>query len=227
MPLVFDLDDTLYDESTFVDSGFHAVAAMLAGRLDATVDDLHMRMRVLLAEHGRGAVFDLLLEEHGAASPALVQECVAAYRAHEPDIRLADPVRTMLERLAPQRLYLVTDGDPDVQARKILALGLSSYFVETYRTWAFGRESGKPSLHCFELIRAREGCEWADLTYIGDDPSKDFVSLRRIGARTVRVHTGRCADVVAEPGFDAELHVTSVTDVPALLGIDGPGAQDG
>lgn len=227
MPLVFDLDDTLYDESTFVDSGFRAVASMLAGRLDTSSDSLHTRMTELLQEHGRGAVFDLLLGEHGVVNPALVQECVAAYRAHEPDIRLADPVRAMLARLAPQGLYLVTDGDPDVQARKILALGLSPYFVESYRTWAFGRAAGKPSLHCFGLIREREACDWTELTYIADDPRKDFVNLRRVGARTIRVHTGRFAEVVAEPGFDAELHARSVTDVPALLGIGLAGPSGG
>jgi len=220
MILVFDLDDTLYDESAFVDSGFRAVASMLAPRLDTSSDSLHARMTELLDEHGRGEVFDLLLGEHGAANPALVHECLATYRAHEPDILLPDPVRAMLGRLAPRGLYLVTDGDPDVQARKVAALGLAPYFVETYRTGAFGRAAGKPSLHCFELIREREGCEWPDLAYVADDPSKDFVSLRSAGARTVRVHTGRFAHVEAAPGFDAELHVDSVTQAPAVLGID-------
>lgn len=222
MILVFDLDDTLYPEATYVDSGFAAVADMLGPRLGSPPADVHGRLNELLAQHGRGHVFDLLLAEHGVESADLVRECVDAYRAHSPAIALGDDVRVMLECLAGlpgQRLYLVTDGDPDVQARKIAALGVAPLFTGIYRTWAFGRDAGKPSLHCFELIREREQCAWADLTYVGDDPSKDFVGLRRVGARTVRVHTGRCAAVQAEPGFDADEHVDSVTDVPALLGI--------
>ena len=219
MPLVFDLDDTLYDESTFVDSGFGAVAAMLESRLGISATVLHDRMRAVLREQGRGRVFNVVLAEHDADDPALVAACVETYRTHEPAIALHPDVRAMLEELAPRGLYLVTDGDPDVQARKIAALGLAPYFVETYRTWSFGREAGKPSLFCFDLIRTREGCAWADLTYVGDDPSKDFVKLRAMGARTVRVHTGRCADAPAAPGFDADEHVAAVTDVPMLLGL--------
>lgn len=223
MPLVFDLDDTLYDESTFVDSGFAAVAAMLESRLGVSAAILHDRMREVLDEQGRGRVFDVVLAEHANADPALVAACVETYRAHEPAITLSAGVRPMLESLAHRGLYLVTDGDPDVQARKIAALGLAPYFVETYRTWSYGREAAKPSLFCFDLIRTLEACPWTDLTYVADDPSKDFVNLRAVGARTVRVHAGRCADVVAAPGFDAEEHVAAVTDVPMLLGLV-PGA---
>jgi putative hydrolase of the HAD superfamily len=225
--LVFDLDDTLYDESAFVASGFAAVAAMLEDRLTTPAADLRARMLDLLAEHGRGRVFDLLLAEHGvpdADVAVLVTACVETYRTHRPDITLAPGVRAMLSSLAASgdvAVYLVTDGDPDVQAGKIAALEISPYFRECYRTWSFGREAGKPSLHCFELIRSREDAEWADLAYVGDDPSKDFVGLRAAGARTVRVHTGRFADADAAPGFDADLHVADVTDVPALLGFTG------
>lgn len=219
MILVFDLDDTLYDESTFVESGFGAVARMLAPRLEVPPHVLQARMRELLRDHGRGRVFDLLLAEHGDIDPALVEECVRAYRGHVPDIALAPGVREMLAGLTHEHLYLVTDGDPDVQGRKIAALGLEPYFVEMFRTWSFGPDAGKPSLHCFTLIRERENCDWPDITYVGDDPSKDFVSLRAVGARTVRVHTGRCADAVADAGYDADEHVAAVTDVPSLLGI--------
>jgi putative hydrolase of the HAD superfamily len=192
---------------------------MLESRIGLDAAALHARMREVLREQGRGHVFDVVLAEHGTADPALVAACVETYRTHEPDIDLSPDVRTMLADLAPHGLYLVTDGDPDVQARKIAALGLAPYFVETYRTWSYGREAGKPSLFCFDLIRTREGCAWADLTYVGDDPSKDFVKLRAMGARTVRVHTGRCADAPAAPGFDADEHVAAVTDVPMLLGL--------
>lgn len=223
MILVFDLDDTLYDEATFVDSGFDAVAHLLSPTLGASAHELHERMRDLLAEYGRGQVFDRLLDEHAVADPDVVAACVAAYRSHIPAITLAAPVRDMLAALSArpgQPLYLVTDGDPGVQGRKIEALGLAPYFAETYRTWSFGRAAGKPSLHCFELIREREHCSWADMVHVADDPSKDFVSLRKVGARTIRVHTGRCAAVEAAPGFDAAQHADTVTDVPTLLGID-------
>ncbi len=220
MIVALDLDDTLYDEATFVDSGLGAVAGLLAPTLAVCADAVHDRLRRLLAEHGRGRVFDLLLAEHGIDDARLVAECVTTYRTHVPDIDLLPGVRGMLADLAAVvPLYLVTDGDPGVQQRKIDALGIEPYFAAVYRTWAFGVDAGKPSLRCFELIREREGVPWAQVAYVGDDPSKDFVSLNRVGSTTVRVHRGRCADVVAEPGFDARLHVGDVTQAPAALGL--------
>jgi len=217
--LVFDLDDTLYDERSFVESGFAAVAAFLAPRIGRDTGDLRSRMVQLLDSDGRGRVFDQLLSESGVEDADLVAACVAEYRGHKPAINLAPGVRHMLEGLTDYRKYLVTDGDADVQARKIAALRLAPYFIETYRTWVYGIESAKPSLHTFELIRARESCEWAEIVYVADDPSKDFVSLRAAGAATVRVHSGRFAHATAAPGYDADLHVSRVTEVPALLGL--------
>ena len=221
MILVLDLDDTLYPESTFVDSGFAAVAQHLSPILDVPAVELQERMRALLAEHGRGQVFDLLLTGLGVPEPdtrALVPTCVEVYRTHEPTIALSPDVRDLLEELSARYpLYLVTDGDPDVQARKIAALGLSPSFRECLRTWTFGREAGKPALTCFELIREREGAAWTDLVYVGDDPSKDFVGLKRVGARTVRVLTGRCRDVVADEDHEADVSIPDITRLGSVL----------
>ena len=223
MIVVLDLDDTLYHEATYVDSGMRAVAAFLAPRLAVPPDALADDLRRVLARDGRGAVFDTVLAERGVHDDALVAACVEAYRAHSPQIALRDDVRAMLVALAPYGPYLVTDGDPGVQQRKIDALGIEPLLAGTYRTWVYGRDAGKPSLHCFELIRERTGVSWAELAYVADDPSKDFVSLNGVGATTVRVHRGRCSNVVAAPGFDALLHVDDVTQAPAALGLDLPG----
>lgn len=224
MLLVFDLDDTLYDEASFVDSGFRAVADMLTPRLGADPDLLTARMHALLVEHGRGRVFDLLLAEYGTHDPALVTGCVLTYRSHEPRIALRARVEAMLRGLAAagHRLYVVTDGDASVQRHKAAALGLDQLVIAVYPTWERGLDAAKPSLACFELIREREGAAWSDLVYVADDPSKDFVGLNAVGATTVRVHSGRFAGAAAADGYDARLHVGDVVEVPALLGLTDP-----
>jgi putative hydrolase of the HAD superfamily len=77
--------------------------------------------------------------------------------------------------------------------------------------------AGKPSLNCFDKIAAVEGCALGDLVYVGDDPNKDFVSLRANGATTIRVHTGKYKDSKALEGFDAEFHLLQVSSLPILL----------
>ncbi|HEX2953991.1 MAG TPA: HAD family hydrolase, partial [Bacillota bacterium] len=64
MVLVFDLDDTLYEELTFVKSGFRAVAGFLQERYGIPAQpSLELMLQKL--EGGRGRIFDDLLLHHG------------------------------------------------------------------------------------------------------------------------------------------------------------------
>jgi putative hydrolase of the HAD superfamily len=71
---VFDLDDTLYEERTYVVSGFRAVAGFLSDRFGV---DFHESLEWMLAElekAGRGRIFNRLLVERGLYSARLVRE---------------------------------------------------------------------------------------------------------------------------------------------------------
>lgn len=209
---IFDLDDTLYDEASYVRSGFRAVARWGEERFGQSAAESLAEMETLLAREGRGRVFDEWLR--GRAS---VREAVKVYRHHEPEIELAANAASLLDRLAGKPLYLVTDGHKIVQAKKVAALGLAGRFRHCYLTNRYGRSAAKPSLRCFDLIREREKTEWADLVYIGDNPAKDFVALNRVGAHTVRVLTGRHAEDAAAAGYEARHRITSLDELPALL----------
>lgn len=218
MILIFDLDDTLYDESSFVTSGLDAVArhgedayGWNAGRsLDFMLD--------VLEREGRGRVFDRWLESHEQWSKTRVAECVNIYRHHRPNLELFPAARLVLDRYRGQvPLYLVTDGHKIVQKNKVDALGLSPEFRRVLITHRFGIRHAKPSIHCFELIRQAEGCRWADMVYVGDNPSKDFVNLKPLGALTVRVQTGGHRNVVARPGYDAQISIPDLDALPEVL----------
>jgi len=221
MILVFDLDDTLYDESQFVRSGFASVSRFLAPALGVSEGNLFARMCLILEKQGRGRVFDAIMAEHNESGAPSVSKCVEVYRDHTPTIELTNEVRECLRILSKHfPMYLVTDGDPDVQKRKIAALRLDQYFNGFFPTWSYGLEAGKPSLSCFNMIRQIENVSWREITYVGDDPHKDFVSLRMVGARTVRIHTGRFANITAAPGFDAEIHISSFPEILEVLGVE-------
>lgn len=98
MITVFDLDDTLYEERTFVESGFRAVAQLLSPRFDMNAGSIETRLLAVLDSNGRGRVFDEVLNELGVGSGALLQECVEVYRSHEPLIHTYDGIREMLAR---------------------------------------------------------------------------------------------------------------------------------
>ena len=114
-------------------------------------------------------------------------------------------------------LYLVTDGNKLVQSKKIESLGLGPLFKRIFITHRFGLDAAKPSLKCFEIIRKLENVTWSELVYIGDDPNKDFINLKKAGAVTVRVMTGRFSDVKKGQEFEADWQIESLGELPAIL----------
>ena len=213
MILIFDLDDTLYDELDYVHSGFNAVSRWGHDKLGIDHDLSYKLMLKLLETHGRGKIFDLWLRRK-----YLAKQAVNIYRHHTPQIELWSEARTVLEGYSGKiPMYLVTDGHKVVQAKKIEALGIKKYFCRTYITHQYGIENCKPSIYCFDLIRQKEKCDWSDLIYIGDNPGKDFVNLNKCGAKTVRVLTGQHQHVVAKIGYEANQRISNLCELPNLL----------
>ncbi|MGD1003088.1 MAG: HAD family hydrolase [Minisyncoccia bacterium] len=211
MVLIFDLDDTLYDENAFVKSGFKAVARYVSGVTGISEKKLYLRELRLLALYGRGKIFNTLLEEHSVLTHKNVRKCLSIYRKHRPNIALYPGVRDLLKELSCySRLYLVTEGNTLVQTAKIRALGIRHFFNKIYITNRYGPKAAKPALYCFEKIKRLEKCNWSDVVYIGDDPNKDFVALNRVGACTVRVHSGRFATTKAKQFHGARYNIKDI-----------------
>lgn len=216
--LIFDLDDTLYDERQYVASGFKAVADFGACRFGWDADASFESLIRILESHGRGKVFDIWLKDGGVRGKAITQAAVRQYRAHEPRIALNEQAKYLLPSIYDRYpLYLVTDGHKEVQARKIKALGISKWFRKMYITHRYGRSRSKPSSYCFNLIRAREHCDWPNLVYVGDNPEKDFVRLNALGAKTIRVLTGVHRHRLAAPGHEARWVLGDLSELPNTL----------
>lgn len=187
--VIFDLDDTLYPELGFVESGFRAAARFLEERRGVDRGASLAGMRGILARDGRGAVFDALLRERGIWSEDLVRALVCVYRGHRPAIRLYPDVRPLFSILRGNGLLLglVTDGIGSVQRGKIEALRLPPLLDAIVCTDELGREHWKPSPVPFRVACELLGVEPRDAAYVGDDPSKDFASPNALGMLTIQV----------------------------------------
>jgi len=218
MVLIFDLDDTLYEEMTYVAGGFRAVALYGKEVFNWDASNSYDFMMTHLQTHGRGKVFNEWLRIHDCYSAALVAKCVNVYRRHQPKISLF-PIARQLLALYRGRcpLYLVTDGNKEVQKKKIDALKLESIFQRIFITHSYGIRHAKPSLYCFERIRHTERCLWSNMVYVGDNPSKDFINLNVAGAFTVRVSTGLHASDLAPLGHDARVTIPNLRSLQGVL----------
>ncbi len=210
MVLVFDLDDTLYDEITFVDSGFRAVSKYLHDTHDVCKQKSFSFMLDHLRDHGRGKVFDELLTMIGLHSKKNVKACLFVYRTHKPKIKLFDDAQRCLLRCKDLPRYIVTDGNKCVQKSKITCLGLYNQMKFCYVTHQHGIHNAKPSPYCFLKICEREKVPPGQVFYIGDNPNKDFVGIKPLGFKTIRILRGHYKDLVLSNQYEADYSINSL-----------------
>jgi putative hydrolase of the HAD superfamily len=215
--LIIDLDDTLYDERSYVLSGFQAVAEDVSRRF-AHVDaqGLYAGMVAELGRHGRGRVFDRALADVGvSADRHLVDSLVATYRSHRPRIALWPGVADALSDLArDHRLAVITDGLPLMQRLKADALGVSSLVEVVLYCWE--HDAPKPDPACYVEALRRLDVRPAEAVVIGDNPGHDMAAARAVGCRSIRLLTGRFARQ-ADGGFPPDAWAPSFLDVATIL----------
>lgn len=210
--VLFDLDDTLYDESAFVTSGFRTVAAHLADRFGVDKQEAFSAMMAVLTTEGRGKVFDRVLERYDLYSSQLVTELVNLYRSHFPEISLYPDVWPTFQTLRKCgiRLGIITDGLHVVQKRKVTALGLEELVDIIIYTDELGQDHWKPDPAAFKRAVVMLGVQPVEAVYVGNDPVKDFGGPNSIGM--VAVHL--CRNGIPEVCHcEAGLHINALTQI--------------
>lgn len=210
--IVFDLDDTLYNELDYVRSGLANVALDLEPIIKISSNEIYQALLLSLAE-SRDEIFDRVLKKYDAWNDELLQQCVSSYREHTPNIKLSNEVQNLIQTLAEDFiLYVVTDGHAGVQTMKLKTLGLidNPAIKKCYATYALGNEYAKPSPKCFEMICENEQCNPEDVVYIGDNPDKDFIGIRPLGFKTIRLMQGQHSHKEVVPEADGEIKVADL-----------------
>jgi putative hydrolase of the HAD superfamily len=188
--VAFDLDDTLYPEAQFVAGGFEAAGRLLDGEAGLPPVAAAVFLDVL-AREGPFRVLDSGLARLGIPrDDALVARLVAAYRAHAPRIGPYPGAWDLLAGLreAGVRTAVVTDGPPDVQRRKVAALGLECRIdLVAYARDVDGACHPKPDPGAFRWLERATGLGGPAIVYVGDNPARDFPPAEACGWRTVRV----------------------------------------
>ncbi len=220
--VVFDLDDTLYDEVEYCKSGFHACAEFL----EETLEDL-----------SSGEIFDVLWEQfckgnqtltfNGALEKLeipynddLIEELIKTYHEHKPEIKLPKDSLAILKKLRKKyTLALLTDGFLPAQRLKVQALKIEKFFSYIVYTEELGRNFWKPSPEGFENILHTLEIQPENAVYVGDNEKKDFIAPNRLGFHTVQVirdahiHTSESQ----REGYAANYVIKRISLLPDLL----------
>ncbi len=221
--VIFDLDDTLYDEVEYCRSGFAAVAEFLAGRDGTPTAGL---IFATLWDHfvtgNRSRTFNAALDELGVGyDQRRIGELIDVYRNHVPEIELPPDSRDVLAELSTRyTLALLTDGFLPAQQLKVQALGIERYFASIVYTEQLGRDCWKPSPAGFEKVLEILNARPDSAVYVADNEKKDFIAPNRLGFVTVqllrrgRICTSACP---GESGGAARHVIHQISQLPALL----------
>ncbi len=220
--VVFDLDDTLYDEIDYCRSGFTAVAEFVANLPGApTAERIFGYFWKQFAAGNRTKTFNIALEELGIDyDEKLINELIKVYRNHIPKITLPADSRDVLGQLKGKyALALLTDGFLPAQQLKVQALGLEKYFKCIIYTEQLGRNCWKPSPTGFEKLMETLNAKPETMAYVADDQRKDFIAPNKLGFLTIqlirpaRIHTESCKHA----GGAAKYVIHKISELPGLL----------
>lgn len=218
--IVLDLDDTLYLERDYARSGFAAVGEHLRERLG--LEGAGERAWEHFEQGRRGDLFDRILSEGGVEpEPGLVQELVAVYRSHRPAISLLPDAVDFIQRAQAdgRLLALISDGPLAAQSAKAEALDLGRWFDPVILTDAWGRVFWKPHARAYQAVMDQHGRPADQHVYIGDNPTKDFHSPRRLGWNTIRVRRPQGEHAAAEATSDEGQPQHEARDLDAVAAL--------
>jgi putative hydrolase of the HAD superfamily len=220
--VIFDLDDTLYDEIDYCKSGLTCAAEFLAGLPKfPPVQQIFDALWKQFTAGNRKKTFSAALDELGIGHDNnLIEELVNIYRKHIPQITLPDDSKSVLEQLSKKYdLALLTDGFLPAQQLKVQALGIEIYFRCIIYTEQLGREFWKPSPVGFEKLLQSLNSEPQNTAYIADNEKKDFIAPNKLGLPTIqiirpaRILTESCEKI----GASAQYVIRQLSQLPALL----------
>jgi len=188
--VVFDLDDTLYDEVDYCRSGFAAVADFLAALPDTCpAGQIFTALWNQFSAGNRTKTFNAALEELGISYDGeMITELIKVYRSHDPKITLPADTEDILKQISKKyKLALLTDGFLPAQQLKVRALGIEHYFKSIIYTELLGREFWKPSHRPFEILMQDLNEKPQTCAYVADNEKKDFIAPNELGFLTVQL----------------------------------------
>lgn len=223
--IVFDLDDTLYKEAEYVDSGIRAVA-IEAGKIGIMTEQDAYNLVKNAPDTATG--FDLIAAKAFELIPPGnvfdIQRMLAIYRSHIPQLSLTTETADLLENLKNTgiNLGLITDGRSITQRGKITALGLEKYMPSKNILISQEIRADKHQPVPFQEMMKRNPAE-KGYVYVGDNPEKDFLWPNRLGWQTVmlldtegkNIHTQVLAGTDSEQ--TAHKLISNISELPTVL----------
>ena len=183
----FDMDGTIYDEYDFIVQPYKEISKLFEEQNEA-FDYMCFKWLEKGSSYNKifCETFDKFNTHEQSNKDQFIAKVITIFRNFEPSLILSSRAKTILEFCKKNFfLFLITDGNPDLQKKKFLTLGLNNYFDKDriIFTGEYADEYKKPNKKSIELIDI--DCE--KTIFFGDRyVDKEFALSAKMKFRYVR-----------------------------------------
>lgn len=224
--IIFDLDDTLYNERDFVYGAFREVCIYLSKNYNMDYERLYKDIIEILNIYGRGKIFNKLCDKYNINEN--IDKLIDIYRKAKPQLQMYEDASFILKKFSTYsqcennnayKLGLITDGKAEVQWNKIKALNLRQYMHKIIVTDDYGMDFWKPNDFSYREMMKYFNSTAEECVYIGDNPNKDFIGARKVGMHTVRVlrEIGDHMNTFLDKEYEADFSIKSLKELDNII----------
>jgi len=172
--VVFDLDDTLYNEIDYLISAYKSIAKHLDSKNEKALYGTMFSMY-----RNNGNVFKYLEEKYSTSK----EELITLYRSHKPKITPNHGVVKLLTSIKEKggKIGIITDGREKTQKNKIEALNLNKFIDVLVISEQINAEKPNPKAYAY----VENELQGSVYFYIGDNLSKDFIAAKKRNWKTI------------------------------------------
>lgn len=221
--VIFDLDDTLYEEKSYVNEALKNVANYLEDKYKENSlikeNTIYNRFLFYLEAGSRPRLFDIICNEFGLEED--ISMLIKIYRSTTPNISLYKDAIEIINELRKKgyRLGIISNGASLVQHQKVKALNLVTMVDCIIITDDYGHDYWKPSSKPYEKMLEKLEVPVQNSVFVGDNPHKDFIGAREIGMNTIRIirEHGDYIKEKLDRDHEADNNVTLLTELLNII----------
>ncbi|CAM3829876.1 HAD family hydrolase [Arcobacter cloacae] len=209
--VLFDLDNTLYDEDEYFKKVFKLFALkneINYSKILEIFDDNNFRIR-------NKDLFSEVLKEINFYTEDRQNELFELYKSIDCSLKLYDDAINILGYLRRLniKVVVITNGVVEVQRNKVKSLSLDKYVDFIVYAREKGIEYEKPHSYSFEKALELVNSKNNEVIYIGDHPYTDIVGAEKLKIKTLRFLNGYASNIV----YDSKLNIKSLIELKKYI----------
>ena len=174
--IIFDLDDTIYNESLYLKQAYRYIGECLCQRVSdckSTPDEISSFLFLEFEKEGRSRLYEKLSNKYNIGDFCLDDflKCMRTVPLEEGSIKINSDMYSLIDRLIKKEkmVFILTNGNVDQQKNKIKSLDFPHKDkIKVFYASSRGFDLQKPSPYFVNEIKKSYSSRESDIIFIGD-----------------------------------------------------------